>query len=66
MEKLYLYKNSYSENYGEDHRVILVAAKNAFKAMEIMKSKNDWYKDENLEMIVGAEYTGKEGVIFEE
>lgn len=51
--------------YGEYKYVILVAAPNTFRASEIMKSRNSAYDDLDIEMIQGAEYTGREGVIFE-
>ena len=59
---MYLYINEFFGNYGAG--IIIVAARNASRAMEIIREQNeDDYLDENLEQIVGAAYEGKEGVI---
>lgn len=59
---MYLYTNEFYGNY--EAGIIIVAARNAFRAMEIIREQNgDEYPDENFEQIVGATYEGKEGVI---
>ena len=59
---MYLYINEFHECY--EAGMIIVAASNAFRAMEIIREySDDYYSDENLEQIVGATYEGKEGVI---
>lgn len=57
---MYLYTNEFYGNY--EAGIIIVAARNAFRAMEIIREQNG-DPDENLEQIVGATYEGKEGVI---
>ena len=52
---MYLYTNEFYGNY--EAGIIIVAARNAFRAMEIIREQNgDEYPDENLEQIVGATY----------
>lgn len=46
---MYLYTNEFYGNY--EAGIIIVAARNAFRAMEIIREQNgDEYPDENLEV----------------
>jgi hypothetical protein len=60
---MYLYTNEFHGHYAAG--LIVVAARNAFRAMEIIKEypHGPEYPEYNLEQIVGATYEGEEKVI---
>lgn len=60
---MYLYTNEFHDDYAAG--LIVVAARNAFRAMEIIREYHhgENYSDFGLEQIVGATYEGEEKVI---
>ena len=61
-EQILLYICKRHEDYGNG--IIVVAAKNAFNAMQIIRSyTTKEFLDKDLEQIVGATYLGREHVI---
>jgi hypothetical protein len=64
-EQMLLYICKRHEDYGNG--IIVVAAKNAFNAMKIIRSyTTEKFLDKDLEQIVGATYVGTEHVITEQ
>lgn len=60
-QQLYLYVCKYRVDYGNG--MVIVAARNPMRAMEIIMNNSPYYKHEDLEQIVGATYKGYEGII---
>lgn len=70
-QNLYLYVCKYNIAYGNG--MVLVAARNSIRAMEILEAtnrKDDYgysvYQDADLEHIVGATYNGYEGILHQQ
>lgn len=61
---LYLYMNTYQGQYGGG-MIIIVAARNPMRAMELIHERAFEYDHADLEQIVGATYEGEEKVIKE-
>jgi hypothetical protein len=65
-QNLYLYVCKYNIAYGNG--MVLVAARNPMRAMEILEATNrkDDYQDADLEHVVGATYNGYEGILHQQ
>ena len=70
-QNLYLYVCKYNIAYGNG--MVLVAARNPMRAMEILEAtnrKDDYgysvYQDGDLEHVVGATYNGYEGILHQQ
>lgn len=69
-QNLYLYVCKYDIAYGNG--MVLVAARNPIRAMEILEATNrkDYgysvYQDADLEHVVGATYNGYEGILHQQ
>lgn len=70
-QQLYLYVCKYRVDYGNG--MVIVAARNPIRAMEILEAtnrKDDYgysvYQDADLEHVVGATYNGYEGILHQQ